>query len=264
MSDSQQKVEVILTFDDGPHQAGGNGNHTRKVKNVLNSNSCRAVFFIESHDKDPDTGRYRRGKHRNGTAVLKEVITSGHLVEVHTGYDRANAHNYTHKYRVHSPQGEWWQEGLPGDLERCKRFISSLDDDLDDVTHDPQFARPVGGAHNSAVRARYVDAGLELAMWDIDTRDWDDEGGRTPADIRNDLRRDIRSHIRMGIFQIVILFHDLQPNTRDGNNLQSYINEIKDAINTYDNPGDPGVDYSADLSPSKDRIREILKEKWTE
>ena len=33
MSDSQQKVEVILTFDDGPHHVD-NENRTRRVKKL--------------------------------------------------------------------------------------------------------------------------------------------------------------------------------------------------------------------------------------
>lgn len=67
MSGSQtQNVEIVLTFDDGPHHAENN-NRTRKVLDVLkNTNTItpgiRAVFFIQSDALD-DNNNPMRGKH---------------------------------------------------------------------------------------------------------------------------------------------------------------------------------------------------------
>ena len=252
MSDSQQKVEVILTFDDGPHQ-DDDDNRTRRVKNKLNSNGARGVFFIQSHALD-NNGNYFRGKSPEGTKVLKEVLRDGHMVEIHTGYEKHGAHDYNHIKRVNQPADDP-QGYLPGDLERCKKFINSLSDD-----YVAQFVRPVEGRRNAAVRARYVDAGLHMVIWDIDTRDW--ASGRTPEDIRKQLKKEIPALINMGTYEIVILFHELKENTYGGNNLDSYITTIKNTINNHTD--DENTDFIPVLNPSKDRIREILRDKWTE
>ena len=258
MSDSQQKVEVILTFDDGPHHVDDN-NRTRRVKNKLNAHSARGVFFIQSHalasTSPPDN--YLRGKSPVGTKVLKEVLRDGHMVEIHTGYKKVGAHDYNHIKRLNQPTDDP-QGYLPGDLERCKKFINSLSDDIDDLDYVAQFVRPVEGRHNADVRARYVDAGLEMVMWNIDTQDW--KSGRTPAQIRSQLQTEIPELIDGGTYQIVILFHELKWNTYGGNNLDSYITTIKNTINNHTD--DNNTNYVADLNPSKDRIREILREKW--
>ena len=253
MSDSMQDVEVILTFDDGPH-AGGNPNHTKRVKNKLNSHSCRGVFFIQSHARGATAGSYYRGKHPNGTAALREVIADGHLVEVHTGFDYEAAHDWDHIERLTQPSGDDFQGGLPQDLEQCKSFINGLSRD-----HTAQFVRPVEGEHNAAVRARYADAGLSLVMWDIDSKDTQ---GYTPTEIRNHLRTEVRNFLDRDIFQIVVLFHEVNRQTYTGNNLDSYIQAIKETIDNYTDNDDPEKEFTPVFNPSKNRIREIFRQKW--
>ncbi|MCY4402268.1 MAG: hypothetical protein OXD54_06795 [Candidatus Poribacteria bacterium] len=55
MSDSQ-KVEIILTFDDGPDNASGSANKTQRVFNTLANNSIasgiKSVFFIQSYARN--------------------------------------------------------------------------------------------------------------------------------------------------------------------------------------------------------------------
>ena len=205
-------VEIVLTFDDGPH-SGGQNNRTRKVIETLADNptasGIRAIFFIQSHAQDAN-GQYFRGKHPNGEAVLEEALASGHLVQIHTGMDGFGAHlpqNY-HPERLEANE-------LVNDLDRCRAFIEGLDyGQPEDESHEVEFVRPPGGDYEDPgfnVLPTYTDEGLKMTLWDIDPQDWNNEGNVTPADVASRLYNGVFNAVRGGATELVILLHDVEP-----------------------------------------------------
>ncbi len=55
---SDTPVEIVLTFDDGPHAAELSANRTKKVMDVLRLNrtspNMKAIFFIQTHSRGKD------------------------------------------------------------------------------------------------------------------------------------------------------------------------------------------------------------------
>lgn len=251
MSDSQN-VDIILSFDDGPHHASGSANRTMRVLNTLENNptapGINAVFFIQTHDKD-ENNNYRRGMSTHGKATLLVALERGHLVQVHTGMDGQNAHDYTHIQRHNA--GE-----LVNDLNRAKEFIEGLDDgDGDPNTHhEVEFVRPVGGSYNEDVINDYNTVDLKCTIWNVDPRDWDDN--RTPDQIAQDIYDQVNNLVAGGHRLIVILLHDLEGNTYPRANLEKYIDRADQAVKD-ENKIPVWVHTEA-------RIRTLLKNKrWT-
>lgn len=216
-SQETREIDIILTFDDGPHAAEASGNFTDRALDVLADNpihdGIKAVFFIQSHVRDRVTDNYYRGNTPQGRRVLRLAINAGHLVEVHTGYDDWRAHELTHVQRLTQPTGDDFEGGLPQDLTQCKNFINGLIASYAGT----QFVRPVEGVHNGTVRRKYSDADLKMTMWDVDSRDA--ISGETPTTIRNNLRTGIQSKLEEGLTRLVILFHETSAHTRHNQGL---------------------------------------------
>ena len=88
------KVEVVLTFDDGPDTGENSSqNRTRMVMNALDSRGIRGVFFIQSHAQD-NNGSYYRGNTPTGRQIIADMIADSHIVGVHTGLDGKSAHTW--------------------------------------------------------------------------------------------------------------------------------------------------------------------------
>ena len=191
----------------------------------------------------------------NGTAVLREAITDGHLVEVHTGYRKYGAHNWDHVERLTDPEDDF-QGGLAQDLQQCKNFINGLDDDLD-ASHTTQFVRPVEGEHNPTVRQKYADAGLSMVLWDIESKDA--TPGFTHEQVNNHIDSEMDRLLDAGKYQIVVLFHDLDSEVYVGNRLDVYLNTMKTAVENYEDPNDPDKEFNPVFQMSKERIAEILE-----
>lgn len=253
-----RNVDLVMTFDDGPHSGGGANNRTRKVIETLADNptapGINAVFFIQSHAKDAG-GAYFRGKHPNGTAVLEEALSDGHLVQIHTGADMFRAHHPSNYHPERLEAGE-----LVNDLDRCREFIEGLDDgDGDDDTHhEVEFVRPPGGDHfdppDTDVKPTYADEGLEMVLWDIDPQDWNNEGGVTPDDVARDLYNQVKAAVEGGATELVILLHDCEPNTYPPQHLKRYLRRIDDAVK---DAGENPV-----WIHTEERIREICRNQW--
>ena len=180
------------------------------------------MFFIQSHTRNQPNTKYRRGKSTEGTKALRRALNEGHLVEVHTGYEVFDSH-IKHTIRLNQPN---IQGGLPGDLTRCKDFINGLVG-----SYRTEFVRPVEGVHNADVRRAYSNADLKMTMWDVDSRDA--ITGQTPTTIHNNLRTGIQSKLEAGWTRLVILFHELDPDTRAEGNLASYIATIDETVRDF-------------------------------
>ena len=242
------QVEIVLTFDDGPHSVSGSKNRTRKVLDVLSNNptfsGMKAAFFIQSHAKS--NGSYYRGNTTGGRAVLEEALNTDHLVQIHTGMDGEGAHTPANNHINREAAGE-----LGNDLQRCKSFIASLN--YIGAPHNVRYVRPTGGAYNTAVLNRYSAYNLKMIYWDIDSRD---SQGYTPTQVANHLYNAVKSKVQNGSTRLVVLFHDVNGNTSKRANLEKYFNKVNAGV--VDGGGTPV------WVNTQTRIREIFEEvSWT-
>ncbi|AJY77560.1 hypothetical protein VN24_06795 [Paenibacillus beijingensis] len=126
---------VALTFDDGP-----DGRYTPEILDILKRYKVKASFFVVGTQakKFPD--------------VLKRIADEGHLIGNHT---------YHHIDLAKASKAKILQEIAYNDIliQRAVGFT-------------PTFVRPPYGALSSEVRAELKSSGRELALWNVDTRDW--------------------------------------------------------------------------------------------
>lgn len=246
-------VEIVLTFDDGPHNVAGNCNRTEQVLDTLANNTTapgiNSVFFIQSHAR-ADTNKWNRGKSTEGTRLLKRALSEGHLVQIHTGADIIGAHALLSDHPRRKASGE-----LVGDLERCAEFIEGLKQ-ID--PHVVRFVRPPFGDYRNPgvdVLPTYTSQGLKMILWDIDSGDTGKTNGRrnTPENVRDILYNGVRAAVDGGATNLIILFHDLDDETYPYTYLNSYIEKIDRAVR------DEGENPVWILI--EERIREIMENK---
>lgn len=226
-----EKVNVILTFDDGPHLGAGSANRTQRVLSVLDDHNINAVFFIQYHP----------AKTTRGTNIVNQAHREGHIIGVHTGMDSPDAHADAndHPNRV-------GDKLLDDDMRQAKDFIRAR------TGADPKYVRPPFGRHNSAVRAEYRRQNLNMIMWDIESRDA--YTGSTEESINTRLRSEINRLLDRGDRNLVILFHDIHPITSQPASLNRFIQTIKDTIDNHED------DLTHDLVHTKDEIDDILED----
>ena len=198
-------VTVVLTFDDGPHAASDpDRNYTRQALRTLRTNSVqantKAVFFIQTHVPF-------RGGSQSGREVIEAIWAEGHVVGIHTGS--------TEDHVPHTQRGGQ----LRDDLQRASRY-------LDNLGISSAFVRPVGGAVNAAVLQTYRFLGLKMVLWDIDSRDSHSGYGRNRID--QWLTREVRRTISAGKTELIVLFHELDRDTRG--NIEHYMEVLTASI----------------------------------
>ena len=174
------------------------------------------------------------------------------LQSVHTGYQVFNSH-IKHTIRL----GQEDQGGLVGDLNRCKTFINGLEN------NHARFVRPVEGVHSEAVRDKYTDAGLKMIMWHVDSGDALTNDNEK---IHENLRTGIETKLQQGLERLVILFHELDANTRGQGNLAGYISTINQTIENFvlDEEADEEEEDQTQFVPNWDlttsEIRDLLND----
>ena len=234
-----EKVEVVLTFDDGPH-AGSNSsqNRTRKVMSALDSRGIRGVFFIQTHAQDADENYYR-GNTPVGRQIIRDMLADGYLVEIHTGMDGEGAHEYENNHDNRYP------DDLYDDLVRAKDFINGQGGTV-------EFVRPPFGIANNDVINMYSDLALESVLWDVAPQKEEDSNAdaTTPEEVKANIREQIGRRLDEGKRKVVVLLHDVH--TLVAYHIASYITEIEQAIT------DKG--FTPDMYHSKRRTEEILRD----
>lgn len=201
------EITVVLTFDDGPHsRADLAQNYTAQALQSLRTNrvqpNAKAVFFVQTHVP-------HRGGSRVGKEMIRNMGAEGHIVGIHTGSAEDHVSHIARRDR-----GE-----LRNDLERAMRYLR-------DLGIQSLYVRPVGGQTNDPVRNTYRALGLKMLLWDIDSRD--SHSGYTRDRITQHLRQRIRDLANAGNREVIVLFHELDRDTRG--NIEHYMANLRSSL----------------------------------
>ena len=129
-----QKI-VALTFDDGP------GPYTEELLDFLKQEGVRATFFVLGTRVD------------SYPKLIRRMAAEGHEVGNHS-----NAHNMLNKMNL---------VGVRNEMGKCAEKIEKL------LGFRPSVMRCPGGNKNDAVHQYATEAGIPIAYWSVDTRDWE-------------------------------------------------------------------------------------------
>lgn len=212
-------VEVVLTFDDGPHAGvlAHGKNYTQRVFRTLRNNilqkDIKAVFFIQTHAP-------ARGGARIGRYVIAMLARGGHVVGIHTGSTADHANHRTRAVAApYDVNGNGVRDaadgsnGLESDMIRAKARIRELTGSV------PLYVRPTYGERNNTVLAVYRRQNLKMILWDIVS------GDSPSVDAVNlNIDKGMQRCIAAGKKQMVILFHDI--NFTTAFNLEEYLGNI--------------------------------------
>lgn len=158
---------VAVTYDDGP------GPDTARLLDILKDKGAKASFFLigGSVDYDPDT--------------VRRIRDEGHTI---------GNHSYTH------PQlSALSAEGVASELDQTTEAIGKAS------SVQPQWLRPPYGATNDNVAAVSGQRGMALAMWDVDTLDWQNRNAGITCS----------SAVEGAQSGSIVLLHDIHPSSVD-------------------------------------------------
>ena len=129
------KKIVALTFDDGP------GPYTARLLDELKKRGVRVTFFVlgTQVDKYPD--------------LIKRMAAEGHVVGNHS-----NGHKNLTKLTA---------AGIKTEMDKSATKLEKL------LGHKPEVMRCPGGNYNNNVLKYAKEAGIPVAHWTVDTRDWE-------------------------------------------------------------------------------------------
>lgn len=158
---------VAITYDDGPVA------DTNRLLDTLAQKNARATFFVTGANA------------RQNPQTLRRMRDAGHTIGNHTD---------TH------PQLPLLNDAaLARELDTTSRSIH------DATGQTPRWLRPPYGATNERVAGAAKQRGLALALWDVDTLDWQHRNTQTTCRVAVD-------NARAGS---VILMHDIHRSTVD-------------------------------------------------
>lgn len=227
-NDSDSRIEIVLTFDDGPHAAKLGANRTKKVMDVLRLNNTspnmKAIFFIQTHSRGELDDKYFRGNTDIGKELIRRMHASGHIIGVHTGHDVEKADHISHTDRT--------ARELDDDIDRASNFIEDvLAKPLEGSPYLPKLIRPVEGKVNPNVVRTYYKKYYKLTMWDVDSEDT--RPGATPEKVKRALVTNTWKALQAGKRKLLVLFHDTNryiPLEAIRANLETYIEIIKATV----------------------------------
>lgn len=132
---AEEKKQIALTFDDGPHYR-----YTEEILDILKKHDVKATFFTVGTNAE-------RFPH-----LIEREISEGHEVANHT---------YSHKHMADLTDKELeeeirrWEDAVNG----CYEYTANL------------FRPPEGILTESQARI-IKEFGYETVLWTVDTRDW--------------------------------------------------------------------------------------------
>jgi peptidoglycan/xylan/chitin deacetylase (PgdA/CDA1 family) len=222
--DPLKPIPIVLTFDDGPHAAAGEGatNYTIDIATALKTRNIVGAFFIQ-------TNVSHRCGCAAGKSVVRRVSEMGHVIAIHTGSD---GDHVSHTRRVKEPaydvDGDKKPDGMNGlesDLIRAKAEIQKLNGG-----DAPEFVRAVGLERNEAVNKTYSRVGLKHIGVNVDSKD--NEPPRPTAHVVKQTLQSgdhsIRHAIGDGATDLIVLFHDI--NGATAASIDAYIDTIGAAV----------------------------------
>lgn len=238
-----EKVEVVLTFDDGPTVKGETSqNPTEMVMAGLDTKGITGVFFIESHARDKDGNRYR-GSHPIGERIIEDMIQKEHIVGIHTGMDQVGAHAWENNHKIRHPND------LAADMDRAKGLIEK-------AGGTAEFVRaPFGEVDDEAIEV-YTRFGLEYVGWDLEPEIKRVNGKAVYAKTGADIQANIKDQLKKRLegqedksHQIVVLLHDIHG--RVAYHIEDHITTIENTIRD--------LKFTPVMKPSKSRVKQILR-----
>ena len=168
----RDKISVVLTFDDGPHP-----NTTPHVLDILKKRNLKATFFVLGlqANKYPE--------------IIKRIHDEGHIIGNHT---------YGHKNLAKLKPAE-----IKKEIEKTNNLIEKI------TGEKPKYIRPPYGSVNKAVISAINDAGMNMVLWTVDTKDWHSKNEKA---ILKEVDRQL--FITKGeCIGGAILMHDIYPST---------------------------------------------------
>ena len=158
---------VALTFDDGP------GTWTDEVLAVLAREDVKATFFVVGREVAA------------APEQVRQLYAAGHAVE-----------NHSWSHPSAGSRGRWKAELIGKQIRRTSAVIAEV------TGQPPCFFRPPQGVVPGSEKAAEA-AGLTIALWSVDTRDWAVSGATKAVDL-------IRTRARAGLAEpnAIVLLHD--------------------------------------------------------
>ena len=180
---------VALTFDDGP------GPLTDDILAVLARENVPATFFVVGNEAAANA------------ELVRQMHAAGHAVE-----------NHSWSHPSANQRRGWSRRLLQTEIRRTSEAITRI------TGQPPCYFRPPQGVIKGAEEATRA-AGLTLALWSVDTRDWATRG-RAAAER-------IRTRARAGLSEQhpVVLLHD------GGGNRTATLAALPDVIEDYRSHG---------------------------
>jgi peptidoglycan/xylan/chitin deacetylase (PgdA/CDA1 family) len=166
---------VALTFDDGPSE------WTPAVLDVLAREHVHATFFVIGRSAQADP------------ATLRRIAAEGHQL---------GNHSWSHRY-PRDVRGGWTRAYLRDELARTDAVVARV------IGRPPCWFRPPGG-FLTAVPASAKTARKTVALWSVDTLDWQEQPEGTTADPGARRQRTITRRADAGatLPHPVVLMHD--------------------------------------------------------
>jgi peptidoglycan/xylan/chitin deacetylase (PgdA/CDA1 family) len=147
------KKDVHLSFDDGIMGAGESGEKaTSELLDVLKENNAKATFFITTDTIDNSEKR----------DLVKRMVREGHEVGVHST---------NHDYELRNQSSDV----IRADVKESKKFLEDLLQE-EFPNYKVTLFRPPGGFIHERYQKILAEEGLAVAMWDVDTSDYDTKG----------------------------------------------------------------------------------------
>ncbi len=172
LADTSQK-DVYLSFDDGIMGKGRSGEHaTEELLDVLKEHGAKATFFITTDTIDNPQKQ----------ALIKRMVREGHEVGVHST---------NHDYNLRNQS----DDAIRTDVKKSKAFLENIIQTEFPDYHVALF-RPPGGFIHQRYQKILAEEGLAIAMWDVDTNDYDSAKWVGGNEVANQIRSG-RSNVLM-------------------------------------------------------------------
>lgn len=175
--------KFFLTFDDGPTSANGNTDNTLQM---LAAQKKTAVFFVLGQS-------FASRKKASGNAALAQTY-AGQCVGAH-GWEHIS-HEKRSKYAI----GNKWQTSVTETIDLIKNSF-------DGTTIFTPLFRPPYGQRKSDSGAFFQNQGLQIALWNLDSQDWNPQIDAEDIINRMETLMLIKRHG-------VLLFHDIHPKAK--------------------------------------------------